>query len=241
MYTYPSRIRYSETDEGGRLTVLGLLNYFQDCSLFQSEQVGLGLGHLAQNECAWMIAAWQIEVERMPRAFEDISVSTWGTGVRGLFASRNFLMVDDDGATLARADSLWFLYDFETGKPRLIPDEEWMPYCADGDAALDMPRTSRKLTVEGDGTPREPIHVAKHHLDTNHHVNNAQYIEIAREALPEPMAPRRIQVQYRRSAVLGDVMLPVLHREDGGWGVELLDANATPGQRDASFAIVRLG
>lgn len=24
----------------------------------------------------------------------------------------------------------------------------------------------------------------KHHIDTNHHVNNAQYVEIAREVLP---------------------------------------------------------
>ncbi|MGN0381038.1 MAG: acyl-[acyl-carrier-protein] thioesterase, partial [Suilimivivens sp.] len=37
MYTYKSRIRYSEIDEGGNLRLETLLDYFQDCSTFQSE------------------------------------------------------------------------------------------------------------------------------------------------------------------------------------------------------------
>ena len=36
MYTFDSRVRYSETDEEGRLTVTGIINYMQDCSTFQS-------------------------------------------------------------------------------------------------------------------------------------------------------------------------------------------------------------
>ena len=37
MYTFGSRIRYSETDEYGKLTLTGIMNYLQDCSTFQSE------------------------------------------------------------------------------------------------------------------------------------------------------------------------------------------------------------
>ena len=29
-----------------------------------------------------------------------------------------------------------------------------------------------------------PVPVAGHHIDTNHHVNNAQYVQVAREAVP---------------------------------------------------------
>ena len=42
MYTFDSRIRYSETDETGALSLLGVINYMQDCSTFQSEDIGLG-------------------------------------------------------------------------------------------------------------------------------------------------------------------------------------------------------
>ena len=33
MYTFDSRIRYSETDETGALSLLGVINYLQDLSL----------------------------------------------------------------------------------------------------------------------------------------------------------------------------------------------------------------
>ena len=42
-YSFEGRVRYSETGENGFLTLPGILNYFQDCSTFQSEEVGLGI------------------------------------------------------------------------------------------------------------------------------------------------------------------------------------------------------
>ena len=43
MYAFDSRIRYSECDSEGKLAVTGLLNYFQDCSTQQSEDLGVGV------------------------------------------------------------------------------------------------------------------------------------------------------------------------------------------------------
>ena len=45
MYTFESRIRYSETGSEGRLTMASLINYFQDCSTFHSEDLGLGVAY----------------------------------------------------------------------------------------------------------------------------------------------------------------------------------------------------
>ena len=36
MYTFDGRVRYSEVGEDGLLTMQSLLDYFQDCSTFQS-------------------------------------------------------------------------------------------------------------------------------------------------------------------------------------------------------------
>ena len=49
MYTFGSRIRYSETDEYGKLTLTGIMNYLQDCSTFQSEDIGLGISYLTEH------------------------------------------------------------------------------------------------------------------------------------------------------------------------------------------------
>ena len=41
MYTFESRVRFSEADHTELLTLPGLVNYFQDCSTFQSEDIGI--------------------------------------------------------------------------------------------------------------------------------------------------------------------------------------------------------
>ena len=41
-YTTEGRIRFSEVDHTRRITLPGIVNYFQDCSTFQSEDLGLG-------------------------------------------------------------------------------------------------------------------------------------------------------------------------------------------------------
>ena len=43
MYSIESRVRYSEVDEHQDLSITGIINYFQDCSTFQSEDLGWGL------------------------------------------------------------------------------------------------------------------------------------------------------------------------------------------------------
>ena len=47
MYTFDSRIRYSEIDRSGRLSIPAVVDYFQDCSAFQSEELGVGVEYLA--------------------------------------------------------------------------------------------------------------------------------------------------------------------------------------------------
>ena len=42
-YTFGSRIRFSEVDHTMRITLPGIVNYFQDCSIFQSEGLGRGV------------------------------------------------------------------------------------------------------------------------------------------------------------------------------------------------------
>ena len=46
MYSFDSRVRYSEVDEDRKLSLTGVINYMQDCSTFQSEDLNLSLIHI---------------------------------------------------------------------------------------------------------------------------------------------------------------------------------------------------
>ena len=42
MYTIEGRVRYSEVDSGNKIKLPAIVNYFQDCTTFQSEDMELG-------------------------------------------------------------------------------------------------------------------------------------------------------------------------------------------------------
>ena len=47
-----------------------------------------------------------------------------------------------------------------------------------------MEYAPRKIKLPEKWQEREPFTVQKHHLDTNHHVNNCQYVSMAQDYLP---------------------------------------------------------
>lgn len=224
MYSFTSRVRYSECDEHAQLSLVSLVNYLQDCSTFHTESLGLGIDFMASHHFAWLLAAWQIEVLRLPRFCDDIVVGTWCYDMSRTLAKRNFSICAPDGTPYVRADSLWFTFDTQTQRPCRIPDSE-RAYLTD-EPRMDMPETHRKLEVAG--TPRvgTPIVVSEQNLDTNGHVNNAQYVLMAEQAVEDTghlSAPMRICVQYRMQAHLGDVLVPTVHEQEDTRTVVLAD------------------
>lgn len=51
-YSFESRVRYSECDETGRLSLVSTIDYLQDCSTFQSEELGQGFASLEARHLA---------------------------------------------------------------------------------------------------------------------------------------------------------------------------------------------
>ena len=57
MYTFDGRVRYSEVGVDGNMTIESLLDYFQDASIFHSEDVGLGVDYFQKVNLVWMLSA----------------------------------------------------------------------------------------------------------------------------------------------------------------------------------------
>ena len=56
MYTFQSKVRYSELDAEKKLSIAAIVDYFQDCSTFQSEALGVGIEYLESVEMLWMMS-----------------------------------------------------------------------------------------------------------------------------------------------------------------------------------------
>ena len=79
-----------------------------------------------------------------------------------------------------------------------------------------------------DCTALESFPVGRHHLDTNDHVNNGQYIAMAEEYLPEDFEASLLRVEYRAQAKLHDVIVPMVHRGENEFTVGLCDEAGKP-------------
>ena len=225
-YSFESRVRFSEIGEDGCLTLPGVLDYFQDCCTFESEQTGVGMEVLKEQKRAWVLSAWQVIMKRYPKLGENIKVTTIPYGFRGFIGMRNFILETADGERLAWANSYWSFINTETGLPEKLTPADTDPY--DLGEKMEMDYAPRKIALPKERKPKESFAVQKHHLDTNHHVNNCQYIQMALEVLPECGHVGKIRVEYKKSAVLGDRIYPKVAMDEERKIVELCTAEGAP-------------
>ena len=225
-YRFESRIRYSEIGENGCLTLPGILDYFQDCCTFHSESRGQGMDAVKNRSRAWVLSSWQVVVNRYPRLGESVVTWTAPYDFRGFLGMRNFTMDTEDGERLAYANTIWSNIDTQTGRPEKLTAEDTAGY--ELSEKLDMEYAPRKIALPEKMTAEETFAIQKHHLDTNHHVNNCQYVRMAADYLPEGFAIHQMRAEYKKQAVLGDVFYPQAGYQNGKLTVVLGNEKGIP-------------
>lgn len=226
MFRYKSRVRFSETDEKRKLTLEAIVDYFQDCSTFQTEELGVGFSYLLPRNLTWILLYWHIVVEEYPALGEKITVSTIPYDFKGFLGKRNFFMEKEEGNVIVKADSLWSLLDTEKMIPAKIPEEVIQRYPKEN--KIEMEYLPRKIAVAGEGRLEESLTILKHHLDCNNHVNNGQYIKIASVYLPKDFTIRQMRAEYRKQARLGDEVFPYVYENEDKITVSLCDEQKQP-------------
>ena len=223
-YEFLSRIRYSEVDQNERLTIDHLADYFQDCTIYHDDSVGLGLAYWRERGAMWVTTSWKVLFFDMPHCCDYVKVRTDAINCRSFVGVRNFTLRSESGKMLAAAFGKFALLDARTGKPVRIRPEEGDAYGRSD--PIPMEEEKQHIVLPADAEEKEPIVVGIHHLDPNHHVNNVQYIIMAMNYLPEGFTPKMMRFSYHLSALLGDVIIPkiaysehdvtgMLMREDG--------------------------
>lgn len=217
MYSLPTRVRFSEADELGKLSIVGIMNLLQDCCTMQAEDLGIGLSYLRENHLGWIVTNYQIRLYGdMPAVGDEVVVSTWPYRFRGMLGYRNFSIKRGDGSLLLEADSLWMLMDVSKMNPIRLPEKMAEAYTVDPKLEGEW---GRKHIQEKDNYELVyRFEVNRAHLDTNHHMNNAYYVDGAKECIAEELKTgakiTELYVEYKKSALLGDVISVEKQTED---------------------------
>lgn len=200
MYSFQSRVKYSEVDKDGFLSLEGMMNYFQDCSALHSEDLGVGIDYQKSNNITWMIITWHVQIFRRPKFSEKITIGTWPYSFKSIKGGRHYVLLDDEGNTLARANSEWVLINTKENKIAKIPNEVRDAYIVE--EALDMGEIRKKIVASDMVELCDKILVTPFFLDTNGHVNNVKYLSVAEGYIGKEY--NEFRVEYKSQAFLYD-------------------------------------
>lgn len=226
MYTFDSRVRFSEINHHkGVLDLTSIINYYQDCSTFQSEDLNIGFDYLQSKNRVWLLNSWQVQVKKPVHLGDYITIGTWPYNFNGCYGYRNFVMKDQEGVVLNVANSIWVYVDTLSGHPTRVPEDS-------GGYKLETPfpmeYADRKIKLPNNMINYPTFPVVKSNIDSNNHVNNGQYIMMAEEFFPEDINVSGFRVEYRKQAVLGDTILPKVVRDGNLYTVALCDSKEQP-------------
>jgi len=194
------KINAHDVDFNGILSPTGYMRYLQDTAYCQMEQDGPSYDELFDRGLAFIISRIRILFFEPVRTHEIVTASTWSCGGRAASFFRCYGM-ERDGVEIARAKSIWALYDFKNGKLKRYGDVE-VNYAMDEEADVDIPRRPEFAD--------EPVllgvkKVMYTDVDQNRHMNNTRYADMLWNFLPDHEDKRitSLDISYLNEAPLG--------------------------------------
>ncbi|WP_461207343.1 acyl-[acyl-carrier-protein] thioesterase [Clostridium sp. DL1XJH146] len=199
-------IHYSDVDLYKRAKITNTIDFFNDIAAYQSEILGIGIGYLKENNFAWVILKWEIEITKLPRYMDKVVVRTQPVGAKKFYAYRNFEIRDLEENILVNAKSLWGQIDIKNMRPIRIPDNMLEQYQIEdkkvGPLKFDKIRECKKI----DNSITFKIRYGD--IDTNGHVNNEKYIAWMIESVPKEIVVgyllTKLKINYKKETKYGE-------------------------------------
>ena len=220
MYTLNYKVTTSCCDSEGKLKLFSALQMMQDCSEMWIDSEPAARKFFNDNNMTQLLATRQVEVIRVPRFKERLTVTTSIYEVMPMYGFRNTFIRDAQGNPCYRTWSMGAFVDLATGKLARISDDAIASLTLE--PKQEMNYRGRRISLpKQDGTVMDPVRVMRADIDYNRHMNNANYVRIAMELLPEGFEVRDMRVEYRIAARLDDLLTPTVYSIEGGYIVSL--------------------
>jgi len=206
-YTITCNVTLHDAGPGGRIKIPALFNYLQGATGAHANAIGSGGAEILLKGYTWVISRYRLSVTKLPKLFENFTITTWRSGESGHFAIREFVLMDEKRNVLVQATSSWILLNF-IKKEAVSPSELFSGYPVNPERALDENFSS----IPEISLPQhqKEFAVRRSDLDMNNHVNNSVYtawILESGEDLNEGKELRDININFRGEARYGETVI----------------------------------
>ena len=211
------RLRYRDVNREGTVKAYSWFDFMQEIAADHAAALRFGYREMTELGVFWVLARLKLRIFRRVRVGETMTLETWPGAFRRLFAARHFRFLNADGEEIAAASSQWMILSLESQRPQrvdIVGDR--MPDTSDLPAYFDF--SSRLPSVPAEGAARVfPVRYSME--DVNGHLNNAQYMALAQDAVEDeagvPVVFEELEATFH-SAVRAPDELSLYVAEDGG-------------------------
>ncbi|BDS82508.1 acyl-ACP thioesterase [Streptococcus pneumoniae] len=214
-YQMKMKIPFDMADMNGHIKLPDVILLSLQVSGMQSIELGVSdKAILEEYNLVWIIVEYDIEVVRLPRFAEEITIETEALSYNRLFCYRRFTIYNEAEQELIHMMATFVLMDRDSRKVHVVEPEIVAPYQSDFDKKLI--RGPKYESLE------EPIskdyHVRFYDLDMNGHVNNSKYLDWIFEVMGADFLthyiPKKINLKYVKEVRPGGVITSAVERTE---------------------------
>ena len=212
-YQMKMKIPFDMADMNGHIKLPDVILLSLQVSGMQSIELGVSDKAILEDyNLVWIITEYDIEVVRLPRFAEEITIETEALSYNRLFCYRRFTIYDEGGQDLIHMMATFVLMDRDSRKVQAVEPEIVAPYQSEFDKKLIRGPKYESLN--------EPIskdyHVRFYDLDMNGHVNNSKYLDWIFEVMGADFLtqyiPKKINLKYVKEVRPSGVITSAVER-----------------------------
>lgn len=213
IYKQQFTLEHSHVDRFGRAKPSVLLYFIQEAAGQHSNL--LAVGSEALEHLFWAVSRNRVQITRLPRLGETITLETWPMPTTKVAYPRSVVAYDEQGNELFRSISLWVLMDCRT-RGMILPAKSGI--VVNGTLTgteLAVPRAIATRPMENALTQK----VGYSLLDINGHMNNTYYMDWVADLLPSAFhgahPVQEFTLCYMNEAQEGDEVCLAYELSDG--------------------------
>jgi len=196
-YQMKMKIPFDMSDMNGHIKLPSLILLSLQVSGSQSAQLGVSDKEILEKyNLVWIITEYDIDVIRLPRFAEEMTIETEALSYNRLFCYRRFTIYDESGQAIIQMLASFALMDRDSRKVHSVDPEMVAPYQSEFSKKIIR---GPKYTDLDNPTSKD-YHVRFYDLDMNGHVNNSKYLDWIFEVMGADFLmdhiPQKINLKY---------------------------------------------
>ncbi|GAA0866003.1 acyl-[acyl-carrier-protein] thioesterase [Paraclostridium tenue] len=202
------KINIFNVDSNHKCKFSSLVDFLWDVVISQSDYLGETKEGFVHNQCIWVLLKYNITIYEYPKFRDTITVDTKVLGSKKFYGYRQNTIKNSEGKVICEAFSTAILIDFEKRRPMRISSTQSQIYGLNGELVEVPPLDDLPKIQKEDYTKDYPVRYSD--IDSNGHVNNVKYMEMAMDTLPRFILNEyklfNIKVLFKKETTYGDTL-----------------------------------